>query len=432
MKTILLKSVNLLTKHGLSKANVRLCNRKIEGIFSAEDDVVADFYFDCNKLHLLPAGIDPHVHMELPTPAGNSCDDFLQGSIAALSGGTKAMIDFVTPHRGESLVAALLNRQKEAQKSRIPVQYHVGITYWDDSVAKEMRTCVEKYGIVSFKVYLAYIDSIGISFDDLEKAMNTAKELNAIIAIHAEMGAEIKGEQEKYIKNGQTSVLYHSLSRMPQTEYKAVQKVVELIRKTGCTTYIVHVSTAKSVEIIRSAKAEGLPVYAETCPHYLLLDDSKYEKEFEVSSTYVISPPLRKVEDQQALWEGMSDGTIDTIATDHCPFHAGQKAFGKDDFSKIPNGAGSVEYRLSLIYTFGVLTKKITFDRWIELCCTNAAQIFQRKEWGCIAVGTSIDQLILWDSEIHSEISAESSIQSCDRNIYEGMIIQGKALPIPE
>lgn len=376
---------------------------------------------------ILPGGIDPHVHLQLPTPAGPSCDDFISGSKAALVGGTTFVIDFVTPARGESLVKALTLRLKESNNCLVDYTLHMGITWYNDSIPEQMHWCVNEVGIKSFKVYLAYKGSIGIEYDELEKVMQTAASLNATVLVHCEEGDEILKNQKNFLSKGKTAPLYHALSRPPATESESVRKVIDLCRKTRCKTYIVHTSTAKSIEYIRAAKKEGLPLFCETCPQYLLLDESVYSEPLPDALKYVISPPIRSKQDQETLWLACAEGTVDVISTDHCPFNTiGQKDVGINDFTKIPNGAGGIENRLQLLYTYGVLTGKISLQQFVGLTSTNAARIFDLyPQKGVVAVGSDAD-LLIWNREAKSVISVETQAQQCDANIYNGISCQGK------
>jgi len=382
---------------------------------------------DAKGKYIFPGGIDPHVHLQLPTPAGPSCDDFENGSKAAISGGTTFLIDFVTPSHGESLMKALAFRLKESNKCLIDYTLHVGITWFDETIPEQMEWCVNEVGIKSFKVYLAYKGSIGIEYEELEQVMKTAASLDAIVLVHCEEGDIILQNQKRFISEGKTEPVYHALSRPVETESESVRKVLDLCRKTGCKTYIVHTSTAKSIECIRAAKLEGLPVFCETCPQYLLLDDSVYSKPLPESLKYVISPPIRSKSDQEALWDALADGTVDVISTDHCPFNTfGQKDLGINDFTKIPNGAGGIENRLALLFAYGVLTQKISLQQFVALTATNAAQIFGLyPQKGTVEIGSDAD-LVIWNPEVKTVISEKSLLQQCDSNIFEGMGIQGK------
>ena len=382
---------------------------------------------DAKGKYIFPGGIDPHVHLELPTPAGPSCDDFLSGSQAAIAGGTTFLIDFVTPSRGQSLMKALAFRLKESNKCLVDYTLHMGITWYDETIPEQIEWCVNEVGIKSFKAYLAYKGSIGIEYWELEQVMKKAASFNAIVLVHCEEGDVILQNQKKFISEGKTDPLYHALSRPADSESESVRKVIALCRKTGCKTYIVHTSTAKSIEYIREAKMEGLPLFCETCPQYLLLDESVYSKPLPDSLKYVISPPIRSKKEQEALWSALADGTVDVLSTDHCPFNTkGQKDVGINDFTKIPNGAGGIENRLALLYTYGVLTKKISLQQFAGLTSTNAAHIFGiYPQKGAIEVGSEAD-LVIWNPEPKSVISVNTQVQQCDSNIYEGISINGK------
>ncbi len=383
---------------------------------------------DAKGKYIIPGGIDPHVHLELPTPAGPSCDDFASGSKAAIAGGTTFLIDFVTPSRGQSLMNALASRLKESNKCLVDYTLHMGITWYDETIPEQMEWCVNEVGIKSFKAYLAYKGSIGIEYRELEQVMKKAASLNSTVLVHCEEGDIILQNQKKFISEGKTDPLYHALSRPAEVESGSVWKVIDLCRKTGCKTYIVHTSTAKSIEYIRAAKKEGLPLFCETCPQYLLLDESVYSKPLPDSLKYVISPPIRSKHDQEAVWVAVADGTVDVISTDHCPFNTfGQKDVGINDFTKIPNGAGGIENRLALLFTYGVLSKKISLQQFVGLTSSNASHIFDLyQQKGTITKGSDAD-LVIWNPELKSVISVKDQIQKCDSNIYEGFEIMGKS-----
>jgi len=378
--------------------------------------------------YIFPGGIDPHVHLALPTPAGPSCDDFLSGSKAALAGGTTFMVDFVTPARGQSLKQALAFRIKESSHSLVDFALHMGITWYDETIPEQMERCVNEASVKSFKVYLAYKGNIGIEYHELEQVMKKAASLGVKVLVHCEEGDLILEKQKKFLSEGKTSPTYHALSRPAEVESESVRKVIDLCRKTGCKTYIVHTSAAKSINYIRAAKKEGLPLFCETCPQYLLLDESVYSRPLPDSLKYVISPPIRSMKDQAALWEALADGTVDVISTDHCPFNTkGQKDIGISDFTKIPNGAGGIEHRLALLYAYGVSTGKISLQQFVALTSTNAARIFglyPRK--GTITVGSDAD-LVIWNPTVKSVISVSTQLQQCDSNIYEGIELTGAA-----
>jgi dihydropyrimidinase len=425
---IIIKNGTIVNADANQKADILISAGKIASVGKMSDWKTDDAeIFDAEGKYIFPGGIDPHVHMELPTPAGVSSDDFYTGSRAALYGGTTALIDFVTPHRGQSLVDALISRKKEAEKSLVDVRFHVSPVEWRPETAGEIRACIHEFGVKSFKCYMAYKKNIGLDDDALFSVMKVVGEEGGLVTLHCEDGDAIEILREKYAATNIPGPEAHVLSRPPELEAKAVEKAIQLAARAKCPIYIVHVSSAKSIEIIKQAQAKGQKVVAETCPQYLLLDGEKYNQPFEKAVAFVMSPPLRTKSDNQKLWESLEDGTIYTIGTDHCNFTLEQKLLGKDDFRKIPNGAGGVEHRLELLYTFGVLKNRISLNRFVELTSTNPVKIFGLYPYkGVIAPGSDAD-LVIWNPKHKSIISAKNHHQNSDLNIYEGTEIQGKA-----
>jgi dihydropyrimidinase len=424
--SIIIKNGKIINADNSLIADVLITGEKIltieKDILPGNDDKV----IDATGRYIFPGGIDPHVHLNLKTASGFSNDDFLSGSKAALNGGTTSIIDFVTPEKNESLLEALHKRKNEASNCLIDHKFHVSPVKWDENTAEEIKACIQA-GITSFKVYMAYKDSIGLNDEDLFKVLKTVGTVGGIVAIHCEMGDEIEALRNQYFTAGKIEPKYHPLSRPPHTEAKAVKKAIELAKKAKCPIYIVHVSSPLSLTHIRNAQSKGQTVYAETCPQYLLLNDSVYNQEFEKAAPFVMSPPLRKKEDNGALWNALADDTLQSIGTDHCPFKMVQKRFGKEDFRKIANGAGGIEHRLALLYTFGVLQKKIPLERFVALTSTNPAKIFgwfPRK--GIIQEGSDAD-IVIWNPDHEETISVKTHHQNCDSNIYEGITIKGKA-----
>ncbi len=423
--TFLIKNGNIITSEKQFFADIIISEGKIVEI--AQNIPEKDTYeiIDAENRYIFPGGIDPHVHLHLPTFAGYSSDDFYSGSKAALYGGTTTLIDFVTPQKDQSLPDAFAERKKEAGNSLCDYSFHVSPVSWHKNLKNEIKECV-KEGITSFKVYMAYKTSIGLEDDELFKVMQDVADVGALLTVHAELGDDIEDLRNQYFEEGKTKPEFHALSRPAETEAQAVKKVIEFAGKTGCKIYIVHVSSGKSLQYINDAQQKGLPVFAETCPQYLLLDDEKLKGGFEHTSKFVFSPPLRKKEDNEQLWKALSDKVLLTTGTDHCPFTFEQKLLGKNDFRKIPNGAGGVEHRLSLLYTYGVLQGKISLNEFVKISSTNSSKIFGLyPKKGEIAVDSDAD-LIIWD-EADEVISAKTHHQNCDLNIYEGIKIKGKA-----
>ncbi len=381
---------------------------------------------DAKGLYAFPGGVDPHVHLQLPTPAGNSSDDFRSGSIAALAGGTTTIIDFVTPaSHNQSLSEALKLRKQEAEASLIDHSFHMSITSFNAETENQIFRCITEEGINSFKTYLAYRNTIGIDYETLGKVMQVVGYHQGLVTVHCEDGDEISRLQHEFVMNGHTSPEYHALSRPNMVEADAVAEVLKRSEQSGCLAYLVHVSAKESIELIAAYKKNSV-VFAETCPQYLMLDDANYCKPLTDSLKYVMSPPLRSQDSLDALWKHIGNGTVDVVATDHCPFNTkGQKDAGLNDFTKIPNGAGGIEYRLPLLYTYGVMQRKISLQRFVGLTSTHAAKIFGLyPQKGLIAEGSDAD-IVLWNPNTTSTISQTSQFQQCDSNIYEGIAVAG-------
>lgn len=424
--TLLIKNGLIINADKSLKADVLCNNGKIVKIGNnLPDEVTIDKTIDADGCYVFPGGIDPHVHMHLPSPAGFSSDDFLSGSRAALFGGTTSIIDFVTPNKGQTLAKAIELRKEEASNCLTNYSFHVSPVEWRDSIKEEISDCINKQGMKSFKVYMAYKNSIGLEDDILLKVMKAVGMAGGMITVHCELGDDIEDLRHEFANENKLSVKYHPLSRPAKMESQAVKKAIDLAKEAKCPLYIVHVSTKESLEHISEAQENGQKVIAETCPQYLLLDDSKYQGSFDHTAAFVMSPPLRKKDDNDALWEAISNGSVKTIGTDHCPFTLKQKETGINDFRKIPNGAGGVEHRLTLLYTYGVLEEKINLNQFVALISTNAAKIFgMYPAKGIIAEGSDAD-IVVWDPQKENIISSKTHHQNCDLNIYEGLKTKG-------
>jgi len=380
---------------------------------------------DAAGCDVFPGGVDPHVHLELETPAGISSDDFASGSRAALAGGTTTILDFVTPGRNESLLAALAARKAAARKSLCDYGLHMSMTAFNETLAAEMEAC-RREGIVSLKTYLAYKDTIGLDDAQFLAVLDLARRLNVLVMVHAESGDMVAYLQKKLLAQGKKTVASHPLSRPPEVEGDAVSRSLIMARLVGVPLYVVHVSSRQGVEAIRAARRAGQTVIGETCPQYLLLDESRYQGDAADAAGFVISPPLRAAEHQEALWEALAQGLMQTLATDHCPFTRQEKVkFAASNFTRIPNGCGGIEYRLPLLYSFGVKTGKISLTRFVDLVSTRPAKIFglyPRK--GAIRAGSDAD-IVIWDATIKKTISAARQWQRSDHSVYEGLKLHG-------
>jgi len=390
---------------------------------SAKDEVV-----DASGQFVFPGFIDPHVHMELQFMGTVSTDDFETGGAAGVAGGTTCFIDFCIPPRGTSLLDGLRDWRERSKKSPVDHTYHMAITGWGDRTAAEMEEVVTKHGITSFKVFMAYKGAIMVDDGELYQVMKTAARLGAVVTVHAENGDAVANLQRELLARGDTGPEFHPISRPSSVEGEATGRALMMARLHGTTAYIVHMTCRESVEALVHAKLAGQRCYGETCPQYLLLDDTVFTKPDFEASQFVMSPPIRPRAGghHDALWRGLQNGMLDSVGTDHCPFTMEQKRMGKDDFTKIPNGAPGIEERLALLYTYGVCEGRFDLQRMVALGSTNPAKIFglyPRK--GTIAIGADAD-LVVYDPSGESVRSAKTHHSRCDRNIFEGFKVKGK------
>ncbi len=387
---------------------------------SSSDEVV-----DASGCFVFPGGIDPHVHLSLPLGDTVSADDFESGGAAALAGGTTSIIDFVTPSRDDDPEAALRARHEQACTCPIDYAFHMAITRWDDDTVNWMRRCVFSERITSFKVFLAYLDTVGIDDAALFHVMEAAARLDAVVCVHAENGRLIRELQDARIAAGDIAPKFHALTRPAPVEGEATGRALAIAQLTGATTYTVHMTCEESVRALRDARGRGQPAYGETCPQYLLLDDSVYDYPDFEGAAYVMSPPIRPRGHQAALWAALTEGVLQTVGTDHCPFTQAQKEMGRADFRAIPNGGGGIQDRMALLWTFGVGMGRFDERRFVELTSARAARIFglwPRK--GTIAVGSDAD-LVVWDPEGTRKISAAEHWHRNDRSLFEGTEVRG-------
>ena len=427
MSSILIKNGEIITAADRYHSDIFIENGLIQAIAPSIDKPHADTrVIDAKGHFIFPGAIDAHVHMELPFMGEISADDFESGTAAGVAGGTTTIIDFVIPSRNQPLLDGLKSWQEKAKKSVADYAFHMAVTWFGDNTAKEMEHCVRHEGITSFKTFMAYRGAIGVDDTEMIKVMQTAKNLNALVTAHCENGEMVVALQEKLFNEGKIDPKYHAQSRPAPLEGEATGRAIMLARMTGIPLYIVHVTAKEAVEAIDEARRRGQVVFGETCPQYLLLDDSVYDKPNFEGAAYVMSPPIRPKEHQAPLWAALKSGIIQTVATDHCPFHQhNQKTLGKADFRKIPNGAAGIQNRLSLMYTYGVLENRIDIHQFVEVNCTRPAKIFgmyPRK--GAVMVGSDAD-LVIWNPEKEDVISAKTHLHKCDRNIFEGYKTKG-------
>jgi dihydropyrimidinase len=383
---------------------------------------------DARGRMVIPGGVDPHTHLESFSGRTTTSDDFLTGSRAAAVGGTTTLIDFAKQGKGDSLPQVYEAWQAKARaRTCIDYAFHLIIVEADEARLAEIPWVIEQ-GVTSAKMYMAYRGRLMVDDGTIFRTMQVFKQHGGLVALHAENGDVIDVLIQQAVAAGQLAPKYHALTRPPVAEAEAVFRAICIAEIAECPVYFVHMSSRQAVEQLQRARDRGLPVFAETCPHYLLLDESLYDQPGFEGGKYVLTPPLRTVEHQEALWTGVRSGDISVISTDHCPYcFADQKALGKDDFSKIPNGGPGIENRLSLIYNAGVHGGRINDNKFVDLVATQPAKIFglfPRK--GTIAVGSDGD-VVIFDPQGELEISASTHMMNIDYNMYEGMRVRGTA-----
>src|ERR1041385_1381530 len=402
-------------------ATVVLIGKDLEKIAGPLDKTI-----DATRKLVIPGGIDPHTHMDLPFGGTSSSDDFETGTRAAVVGGTTTIIDFAVQYRGQSLNEALdVWFAKAEGKAAIDYGFHMIVTDMPDQRLPELKALIDQ-GISSFKLFMAYPGVFLVDDGTIFKAMTAAGEAGGLICMHAENGLVIDVLVKRALAEGKTAPKYHALTRPARAEAEGVHRAIAIAEMAHSPVYIVHLSCYEALREVQAARDLGLPAFAETCPQYLFLDDTCYERDGFEGAKYVMTPPLRDQSNQEHLWKGLRGNDLQVISTDHCPFcFKEQKELGRDDFSKIPNGGPGVEHRMSLIYDGGVVQKRISLNRFVELTSTAAAKIFglfPRK--GTIAVGSDADIVIFNPDRAHT-ISAKTHHMRVDYSAYEGRKVQG-------
>jgi dihydropyrimidinase len=423
--TLLIKNGTIVTATDQYKGDVLVEGEKIT-VIGTSLTMAADRVIDATGKYLFPGGIDVHTHLDMPFGGSQSADDFETGTVAAAFGGTTTVVDFAIQYKGQKLHEAWETWAKKAEgKAVIDYGFHMIITELNDQVELEMDALVRQ-GLTSFKLFMAYPGVFMLDDASIFKALLRTGQNGGTICMHAENGGVIDVLVQRALAAGKTAPKYHALTRPARAEAEATHRAIALSEIADVPIYIVHLSAAEALEMVTEARDRGLPAFAETCPQYLFLSYDNYEEPGFDGAKYVMSPPLRARETQKQLWRGLAYNDLQVISTDHCPFcMKEQKELGKDDFSKIPNGAPGIETRMSLVYDGGVRQGRITLNRFVELTSTSPAKIFglfPRK--GTIAPGSDAD-IVVFDPEKKLTLSASTLHMNVDYNPYEGREVTG-------
>ena len=384
---------------------------------------------EATGMYVFPGFIDPHTHLDMPFGGTVTADDFETGTKAAALGGTTTIVDFALHTRNDSLAAALATwKQKAKDKAVIDYAFHLTIADGRPETIAEIQRMIEDEGVNSFKVFMAYKGILQVDDETIFKVMKAAAKYGGLVQVHAENGDVIQCIVGEALSEGKTAPKYHALTRPVECEGEATSRAIRLAEISGAPLYVVHVSSAMASDAISDGRKRGLPIYGETCPQYLVCSFEDYERPDFAGANYVMSPPLREKWNQRVLLERLKNMELHSFGSDHCSFnHKGQKELGKDDFSKIPNGAPTIEDRISILYQYGVNAGVIGLNQLVALGSTNPAKLFGLfPKKGTIAVGSDAD-IVLWDPQAKRTISAHDHHMNVDNNIFEGMQVQGKA-----
>jgi len=400
----------------------------IEGgiITAIGDNLSGSEELDATGCYVMPGGIDPHVHLEMPFMGTYTTDDFESGTRAALSGGTTMVVDFCLPNQGESLIDALNRWDNKAARANCDYSFNMAVTWWGEQVFNDMKTVVQDRGINTFKHFLAYKGALMVNDDELFSSFNRLAELGATAMVHAENGDVIAEMTAKLLAEGNCGPEAHAYSRPSQVEGEATNRAIMIADMAGVPLYVVHTSCEEAHEAIRRARQNGQRVWGEPLIQHLTLDESEYfNADWDHAARRVMSPPFRNKKHQDSLWAGLMSGSLSVVATDHCAFTTEQKRAGLGDFSKIPNGTGGLEDRLPMLWTHGVATGRLTPNEFVAVTSTNVAKImncYPRK--GAVLVGADAD-LVVFDPEKEKTITASKQQSAIDYNVFEGHHVKG-------
>lgn len=422
----IIKNGTLVSATKTWNADIAIENDKIVEIAPVIEAKSSDEIYDATGCYVFPGFIDGHTHFDMDTGTAHTADDFVTGTKAAVINGTTSIVDFATQEKGQTLKQAYdVWMEKAKDKSSCNYRFHMAITDWNERVKEEMDTMPE-LGVTSFKMYMAY-DALLSNDREILECLRKIKEIDGVLGVHCENGTLINALTKEKIEAGEFTPSAHPASRPDYVEAEAINRLAYISSLAGHPVNVVHLSSQAGLNEIRNARKRGQEITVETCPQYLLLDDHYYDLENFEGAKYVMSPPLRKVEDNKALIQAIVDGEIDTIATDHCSFSFKDKELGRNDFRKIPNGGPGVEHRPQLIYTYLVDAGLIDVKRMCELISTNPAKRYgMYPEKGVLEVGSDAD-IVIFSPNYEGEITWKNQLQNVDYTPYEGFKVKGQA-----
>jgi len=423
MKKFLIKKGQLVSPENIYPADILIAGETIERIAENIHDEQAEIIDGTGK-YLFPGFIDAHTHMGIPIRGTHSADDFDSGTLAALYGGVTTVMDFTVQEKGETLQHSLQRRMDWAKgKAHVDYTFHCNVTDLDEQRLKEIADIVNK-GVLSFKVFTAYKEA-GMQLND-EQILDLlwqVKLAGGTVLFHAENGHLIQFLTKKFVRHGKTTAMHHALSRPPEAEIEAVWRITTINQFIRCPIYFVHLTTAEAVQIAHAAKERGQPVYLETCPQYLIFDHSVYQQDD--GYRYIAAPPFRTKRDSSYLWQGLQEGKIDVLATDHCPFTLEQKDMGGRQFHLTPNGLAGVETLFPLLYSKGVLEQRLSLQRLVSLIAEEPARLFGLyPQKGVLMEGSDAD-IVIFNPAGSSRIKAQALHSNTDWNPYDGQEVAG-------
>ena len=425
MSTKVIKGGTVVTADRTYEADVLIEGEKIKQIGL---NLSGDTTIDATGAYVIPGGIDPHTHLEMPFMGTTAAETFETGTFAAAAGGTTMLVDFCLPGEDGSLLNALDNWDaKSKDQICIDISYHMAITGWNEQIFNEMEEVVKR-GVNTFKHFMAYKGALMIEDDEMFASFKRCAALGAMPLVHAENGDIVAELQEKYMNEGLTGPEGHAYSRPPEVEGEAANRAIMIADAAGVPLYIVHVSCEQAHEAIRRARQKGMRVYGEPLIQHLTLDESEYfNKDWDYAARRVMSPPFRSKDHQDGLWNGLAAGSLQVVATDHAAFTTEQKRMGVKGFPFIPNGTGGLEERLSVLWTKGVDTGRLTMNEFVAVTSTNIAKILNMyPQKGALVEGADAD-IVVWDPSLRKTVSATTQKSIIDYNVFEGHEVTAQA-----